>query len=149
MLLVDSDTGQIVDANQSAVSFYGYDRANLFDLRIQQLNTLSSEQVAEERALAASESRNFFVFRHKLANGELRTVQLYSAPFGNDQRPLLLSIVHDITVGAANLEQGMWRYQQQLEMLVDEQLAESENRQRTIILLSCLSLILVSALVVS
>lgn len=145
-LLIDAASGQIVDANSAAVEFYGYDRQYLTGLSIQQINTLSPAQIAEERELAAREGRNHFIFRHKLASGDVRTVEVYSAPFGRGERPLLLSIVHDITP-RRNLQQGMWHYQQRLEDLVEQHAAQLVARERAIagllVVLSIAALLLV------
>ena len=132
MLLIDPATGQIVDANPAAATFYGYGREVLQTMTIQQVNTLSPEQVAAERAQAEREGRNYFIFRHQLANGEVRTVEVHSHPFVFDGRRLLLSVIHDITPGR-NLEQGMWHYQQRLEELVALRTTEMESRDRIII----------------
>jgi PAS domain S-box-containing protein len=132
MLLIDPASGKIVDANPAAEKFYGLARETLKSKVIQEINTLSSEQVAMERAQAEREGRNYFIFRHELASGEIRTVEVRSRPFVFDGRRLLLSVIHDITPGR-NLEQGLWYYQQQLEDLVALRTAEAESRDRIII----------------
>lgn len=134
MLLIDPVSGQIVDANPAAADFYGLGRDVLKTMKIQQINTFSAEQVAAESALAEKENRNYFIFRHRLANGEVRTVEVYSHPFDFDDRRLLLSMIHDITPGR-DLEQGMWHYQQRLEALVAARTAEADARSRTVLVL--------------
>ena len=124
MLLIEPESGHILDANPAAVTFYGQSRDSLRGIPIQQINTLSAEQVAEERSLAAREGRNYFIFRHRLVDGEIRTVEVHSHPFSFDGRPLLLSMIQDITPGR-NLEHGMWHYQQRLEELVELKAAEA------------------------
>jgi len=81
MLLIDPASGQIIDANPAAANFYGYGRDALKSMSIQQINILSPEQVAAERALAEREGRNYFIFRHALADAQVRTVEVYSQPF--------------------------------------------------------------------
>lgn len=147
MLLIDPASGQIVDANPAAADFYGYGRDALRSMTIAQINTFSAELVAAERALAEKENRNYFIFRHRLASGELRTVEVYSRPFEFDGRPRLLSMIHDITPGRS-LEEGMWHYQQRLEELVAARTAEAEARHRAVIaLLAGLSVAAVLTLV--
>ncbi|SDM88629.1 PAS domain S-box-containing protein [Geoalkalibacter ferrihydriticus] len=97
MLLIDPDSGRIVDANQAAVDYYGYPRDQLRRLAIQQINTLSDAETRQERALAARENRNYFIFRHRLANGEIRPVEVYSWPITVNQRTVLFSIIHDVS----------------------------------------------------
>ncbi|MBF0257095.1 MAG: PAS domain S-box protein, partial [Gammaproteobacteria bacterium] len=153
MLLIEPESGRIVDANPAAVAFYGHSRERLRGMAIQQINTLSSEQVAEERALAAKQGRNYFIFRHRLADGEIRSVEVYSHPFAVDGRSLLLSLIHDITPGR-NLEQGIWHYQKRLEELVEIQSAEAIAREQqlrhwltaTLVVLSLLTLALALAM---
>ena len=129
MLWIEPGSGQIVDANPAAVTFYGHSREQLRTMAIQQINTFTAKQVAQERELALSEGRNYFIFRHRLADGEIRTVEVHSQPFSVDEQPLLLSVIHDITPGR-NLEQGMWHYQQRLEERVEHQSAEAIAREQ-------------------
>ena len=96
-LVIEPETGIIVDANAAACRFYGYSREQLCSLRIHDINQLPPDEVASERAKAAAEQRNYFVFPHRLANGEVRWVEVYSTPVETRGRPLLYSIIHDIT----------------------------------------------------
>jgi PAS domain S-box-containing protein len=96
-LIIDPETGEIVDANPAACDYYGYDRATLKTLTIADINILSREQVHAEMDRARTEQRTYFVFRHRLASGELRDVEVHSSPIEIDGRPLLFSIIHDIT----------------------------------------------------
>src|SRR5207253_6260350 len=70
-LLIDPDSGGIVDANGVACEFYGYAHADLLCRRITEINTLSPEDTAAEMARAAAEERTYFLFRHRLACGEV------------------------------------------------------------------------------
>ncbi|MEJ5312113.1 MAG: PAS domain S-box protein [Anaerolineae bacterium] len=97
MLLIDPDGGAIVDANPAAIQYYGWTLAELRQKKISEINTLSPEEVQAEMNLARSEQRNHFVFRHRLANGAVRDVEVYSGPITVEGRALLYSIVHDIT----------------------------------------------------
>ncbi|AWK88273.1 PAS domain S-box protein [Azospirillum thermophilum] len=96
-LLIDPSDGTIVDANGSAAEFYGYPLERLRSLRITDLNILSLEEVRHEMAAAATEERKFFRFRHRLASGEIRDVEVYSSPIRVNGRELLFSLVHDVT----------------------------------------------------
>ena len=107
MLLIEPITGVILDANQVAVDFYGYPKTKLCGMLIQEINTLSLEQVAAERQKALHEERNYFVFPHKLASGEERIVEVYSSPLVLQGKQLLFSIIHDITTHK-ELDKIMW-----------------------------------------
>lgn len=97
MLLIDPNTGQIIEANPAASEFYGYSVQTLTDMRIQEINCLSPEAVARKRKRAERENRNHFEFDHELASGEVRTVEVHSTPLEIDGEQLLFSIIHDIT----------------------------------------------------
>ncbi len=97
MLLVDAASGRIADANAAAVRFYGHTREQLCDMSIQDINAMAADQVELARANALAGSRNTFVFPHRLASGETRTVEVHSTPIAVNDQTVLFSIIHDIT----------------------------------------------------
>ncbi|HKO02402.1 MAG TPA: PAS domain S-box protein, partial [Thermoanaerobaculia bacterium] len=96
-LLIDPDSGAIVDANVAAADFYGYDVEQLRSMRMWDINVMGAEAVRQEMSNAADQRRSYFVFRHMRANGELRDVEVHSGPIDVGGRTLLYSIIHDIT----------------------------------------------------
>ncbi|MGR4068714.1 diguanylate cyclase [Halomonas sp. LR3S48] len=96
-LLIDPSDGRIVDANASAVAFYGYSLAALKRLKITDINCQSSDEVHASLARAESCQQLFFEFRHRLANGEIRDVHVYSGPVFLQGREYLHSIIVDVT----------------------------------------------------
>jgi diguanylate cyclase (GGDEF)-like protein/PAS domain S-box-containing protein len=96
-LLIDPQTGAIVDANMAACDFYGYTIEELRSLHMWDINVLGPERVREEMSAAAAQDRSYFLFRHMRANGEIRDVEVHSGPIEVGGRTLLYSIVHDIT----------------------------------------------------
>jgi PAS domain S-box-containing protein len=97
MLLIDPGTAIIVDANPAACNFYGYDHDQITRMKITDINTLPHDEVHEEMELAKSQNRRYFNFKHRLANGDIRDVEVYSGPIKFRSRELLYSVVHDIT----------------------------------------------------
>ncbi len=97
MLLVDPDSGQIVDANESAARFYGYDRNTLKSMKIPQINQLAKDQVFREMESLTRKEEGHFIFPHRLKSGEIRWVEVYSSPIRFEKKILLFSIIHDIT----------------------------------------------------
>ena len=96
-LIIDVDTGSIEYVNVAAVDFYGYSEEQLLSMTIQEINTLSPAQVQAERKAAFEEHRNYFIFEHQLATGDIKTVEVHSYPIEHDERNLLFSVVIDIT----------------------------------------------------
>lgn len=97
MLLIDQQTGDILYANEGAASFYGYSVSELTSMNVSQINPLAPQEILEEMRAAAAEERNYFKFRHRLAGGELRDVEVFSYPVTYRGRVCLFSIVHDVT----------------------------------------------------
>lgn len=132
-LLIDPDNGAIIDANDAAVNFYGYSARHIRQMAIQDINMLSPEQVANERLEAKSENRNYFIFRHKLANDTVKTVQVYSSPITVNGEKLLFSIIRDIS-SEREVQQQLWHYQSNLETLVDKQVSilKKQSQQQSV-----------------
>lgn len=97
MLIINPDTGNIIDANNAACNYYGYKKYELLNMQIQDINMLSDEQIYQEMQNAKAENRNYFNFRHRLANGKIRDVEVFSGPIIIDNNKVLYSIIHDIT----------------------------------------------------
>ncbi|MGE0021894.1 MAG: PAS domain S-box protein [Draconibacterium sp.] len=96
-LLVDPDNGQIIDANIAATEFYGWEREQLQQMNIKQINTLCAADVEKAMARVRKQKRNFFEFKHRLATGEIRDVAVYTSGILVNGKLLLHSIIHDIS----------------------------------------------------
>jgi PAS domain S-box-containing protein len=66
-------------------------------MNITQINTLSQEEIRAEMENARALSKNYFVFKHRRANGSIRDVGVFSGPVQRRGQPLLFSIIQDIT----------------------------------------------------
>ncbi|MDZ7805315.1 EAL domain-containing protein [Thiohalophilus sp.] len=97
MLLVNPDTGHIVEANNSAIDYYGYTADELIGMPISDINTLPPKQIQEHIDKARNEETNYFMFQHRLASGEARDVEVYSTPIYTGSGSLLFSIINDVT----------------------------------------------------
>jgi len=96
-LLIDPESGVIVDVNMAACDYYGYTRDELLAMHVWDINVRGEEQVRLQLGRAASSERDYFQFRHMLASGEIRDVEVYTGPIEIGSRKLLFSIIHDIT----------------------------------------------------
>jgi diguanylate cyclase (GGDEF)-like protein/PAS domain S-box-containing protein len=102
MLLVEPASGSIIDANAAAAQFYGYAVDQLRSMSISDINALSADEVANLRREAVSRRLDHFIFPHRLASGEIRTVEVHSSPIEDKGRTLLFSIIHDVTERESN-----------------------------------------------
>jgi two-component system, cell cycle sensor histidine kinase and response regulator CckA len=97
MLLIDPLSGQIKDANPAAERFYGYTGKQLRSMTIEEINIGTPEEVKEERQRALTSEKSYFSFSHRLANGEIRAVEVHSSPITVEGSQSLFSIIHDVT----------------------------------------------------
>lgn len=96
MLVINPETGKIVEANCAAIQYYGYTKETILKMNINEINTLSDDEIRSEIALALREKRNFFQFTHKLADNTQREVEVHSFPVVTNKGKLLFSVISDI-----------------------------------------------------
>ena len=96
-LLIDPLTGDIVDANFAAESFYGYSRKQLRKMNIQQIVLLSRDKFNKDAAIHQSSRNKQTEYRHQLADGSVRDVEVYTSTIEFKDKEYFHSIVHDIT----------------------------------------------------
>ena len=97
MLLIDPQTGKIEDANNAALSFYGYSKEKLLSMKINQINTLSEDEIKKEMQRSMRSEKNYFEFKHRRANGIVADVEVHSGTVVIRGRSLLYSIIHDVS----------------------------------------------------
>ncbi len=96
-LLINPENFDIIDANNAACDYYGWPFEVITRMKIHDINILPPDKILEEMQNAVDEKRNYFLFRHKLADGQIRDVEVYSSPVIVNSQQLLYSIAHDIT----------------------------------------------------
>jgi PAS domain S-box-containing protein len=96
-LLLDPDTGDIIDANEAAAVFYGWSREQLRQMKIQEINTLSPEEVKKQMEKVRARQKTHLEFRHRRADGSVRDVDVFSSTIEANKRTRIHSIVYDIT----------------------------------------------------
>lgn len=96
-LLIDPLDGRIVDANPAAAEFYGHPLDRLRSMHIQDINAATGAEVERELRQAHNGERKQFQFRHRMASGDVREVEVYISNIVVHGRTLLMSLIHDIT----------------------------------------------------
>jgi len=115
MLLIDPGTHRIISANKAAEKFYGWKRSEIEKMRVDDINTLTPAEIKVEMEKARKSERIYFRFKHRLASGDVRDVEVYSGKVEIDGKDYLHSIIHDISEQA----------------LAENNLKESEERHCT------------------
>jgi len=97
MLVIDPESGTVVDANPAACAFYGYPIESFRGRSLRDITTLPEH---EHRRVIQGVLRNgggHAIFRHRLASGEIRHVEVHASPLRVGGSTLIYSIVHDVT----------------------------------------------------
>lgn len=118
MLLIDPVDGRILDANVAAAQFYGCSRNELRAMTVMQIDCRSGDAVSGDLELARQESKSYFVFPHRVADGTVRTVEFHSTPIAIDGKPFLFSIIHDITE-RKRTQQALAQSEELLRLFID------------------------------
>jgi len=122
MLLIDPQTGRIVDANNAAELYYGWSRNELKCMNIKEINILGNKAVQSAMHDAVIQKKNFFKFKHRLANDLIRDVNVYSGRIMVNKQELLYSCIIDITEAEANRK----------ELISAKEAAEKANRAKSL-----------------
>jgi PAS domain S-box-containing protein len=86
-------------------------------MNISRISTLSPEESRKNLAAAAIEKCTHFTCRHRLRNGDIKTVEVYSSPIEFENKEVLYFIIHDVSE----------------KTLAQETLEESESAMRAMI----------------
>ncbi len=97
MVLTNSENGRIIKVNRAAEKYYGYKAEDFSRLTVFDINQLRREELLDVMAKAKTGQGNCFQFRHRLADGQIRDVEIQSSPIAFKGQTLLFSIIHDIT----------------------------------------------------
>ncbi len=97
MLLINPETGKIIKANKSAVKFYGYTKKEFSKLHIFDINQLTQKEVLSKMQNVMNNEVNYFIFPHKLKNGEIKYVEVHSASIIYKNKNVLFSTINNIT----------------------------------------------------
>jgi PAS domain S-box-containing protein len=92
MLLIDPITGNITDANISAANFYGYPLKQILSMSINDF--IDNSDNIREKTFYENKRK---LFKHKLANGDLRDVEMYLTPIFLENKELIFAIIYDVT----------------------------------------------------
>ncbi len=96
-LLIDPSTGNIADANNAALQFYGYRIEEMKKLKINDIDTLPSTDIYKKIKQVPKGTTRNFVVTHRKKNGVVRDVEVFTGLLNLNDHSYLHSIVVDIT----------------------------------------------------
>ena len=97
MMLIDPQTGEIINVNPAACNYYGWSSSELCAKKIWEINVIDPDELKDQMQHALNHNVNQFYFKHRLRNGEIRDVEVFSNPVQIRESKLLFAIINDIT----------------------------------------------------
>ncbi len=97
MLIIDPESGMLVDANPAAESYYGWDRHELCRKNIRQISPLMENELPSAMEQLCNEEGTGGIFRHCRADSSIRDVEVFFAPIIIQGKAFHYAVVHDIT----------------------------------------------------
>jgi PAS domain S-box-containing protein len=96
-LLVEPESGSIIDANKAAAEYYGWPVPKLKKMRIADISAYPEDEIISNMKVVMKNSSATFEAVHRLADGSLRDVEIFASKINIDDKNYLHSIIHDIT----------------------------------------------------
>lgn len=96
-LVIDAESGQILDANRAAVKFYGWSREQLRAMSMHQINTLPIDQLSRLIREVVDSNRTHYEMRHRCSGGVIRDVEVFASHLDFQGRDAIYSVIHDVT----------------------------------------------------
>ncbi|HUN06757.1 MAG TPA: PAS domain S-box protein [Aggregatilineales bacterium] len=125
-LIIDPETGAIVDANPAAGHFYGYDVFDLNTMTIFDLNLSPIDEVRTKMNKASTSGMLSCEFIHRGAKNQPRDVEVFTGPVEVNGKQLLYSIITDVTE-KQRAKVALQKAHDTLEQRVIERTAELER----------------------
>ena len=122
IVLINPDNARIEDANPAACEYYGCTHEQLCSKSVYDFNMLDEQTVDARLQGVKSEDQGHLFAKHRLTNGDIRDVEIYSSPIKIGDRTFIYSIIHDITEqkkAAEIISKSEERYRNTLDQMME------------------------------
>ena len=129
MLLVDPKNGDIVSYNLSAKNYYGFssEKNNIY-----KISTHTAKSVSQTMIETLQNKQNRSPGQHRLSDGQIRDIELFSTPIKVGNKTLIYSIVQDNT-DRLRYENELKELNQNLEKRINEGIKKAQQQQQLLI----------------
>jgi PAS domain S-box-containing protein len=97
MVMMDLENGAILDVNKAAIEYMGYSKEKFLQMDQYQISTSDKETIKNRLKYAQENKSSHHEYKHQLASGEIREVEVYTGQIEEKGKVILHNIVHDIT----------------------------------------------------
>lgn len=97
MLVIDTKTSCILQANYAATKFYGWTQEEFKEMNMEDINTMSRKEVLLKLEKARLSKDTYFEFQHRLSDNSIRDVEVHSGPITMSDNGKVLAVVQDVT----------------------------------------------------
>ncbi len=129
MVLVDPTTARFVDVNTAACDFFGYGHDEFLEKTISDLNGVEIAEMIARLAMTAEGPGGVRQDRQRLADGELRDMEIHSGPIDVNGQRLVFATMQDVSDRVA-AERELTQGRERLSELVQERTSELERAYR-------------------
>ncbi len=95
--IIDPSDGHIVDANNSAASYYGWPREQLRKMSISDINVMPAAQMQATKEKVISGERTHLELKHRLADGSVRDVEVLVSNVTISGKQFIQPVIIDVT----------------------------------------------------
>lgn len=97
-MIVDPYNLDIIEFNEAAEKFYGWDSSELRNMKLSDINvTYNSEELKKQIATAINNHKFNYEVKHKQSDGSIADVSVYASKLTINNKDYLHSIVYDIS----------------------------------------------------
>lgn len=99
MILVNPKNGKIIEANKSALEFYGYEKSKLLSMKLEDISAKNiGKKSCEKNCLEVlKEECNPCLCSQRISDGSIRFVEVYSSLISYQNKECLYLIIFDVT----------------------------------------------------
>ncbi len=97
LLLMDAESGMVIDANKSAQEFYKYTLEEIKEKTIFDIDAASPEVIKKSMIKIYDKTQSKFEAKHRLADGQVKDVEIYTSLITIKNHKFFYSIVFDKT----------------------------------------------------
>lgn len=97
MFLIDPQIGKIIDVNDAACQFYGYDKKTMLAMSVFDIDTANPNKILDNMKTVIDDGFKTLDINNRLSTGEIRTLKAYCSKLEIGDKEYIHVILHDIT----------------------------------------------------